>query len=148
MVRLSILLPVFNESHYIEECIDSILSNKSDDFEIIVSDNHSTDDTLIRLQQYNDQRLKIFRPASRISPQRNHWHAFQHSSGSYIYFIGGDGYFVPGIIDRCLPFLERETILLGPVETFYDGSTDTRLVYNDSKTMALVDEGGMLFLRG
>src|SRR5437016_9767283 len=98
MVRLSILIPVFNESHYIDECIQSILVNKSNDFEIIVSDNHSTDDTLSRLGKYSDPRLKVVRPASKLSPQRNHWHAFQNSSGTYIYFIGGDDYFAPGVI--------------------------------------------------
>jgi len=65
-IRLSILIPVFNESHYIDECITSILQNKSRNFEIIVSDNHSTDDTATRLRRYNDERLKVIQPQSLV----------------------------------------------------------------------------------
>src|SRR5260370_34592613 len=147
VVRLSILIPVFNESHYINECIDSVLKNKSRDFEIIVSDNHSTDETISRLRKYDDERLKIVQPPTKLTPQRNHWHAFEKSCGSYIYFIGGDDYFVPGIIDQCINLLNEKTILVAPLETFHDDSGNSRAIYNDRSTMEIIGAGGVTFLR-
>jgi len=146
-IRLSILIPVFNESHYIDECITSILQNKSRNFEIIVSDNHSTDDTATRLRRYNDERLKVIQPPSRLSPQRNHWYSFENSRGSYIYFIGGDDYLAPGIIDECIDLLDGETILMGAVETFHDGSGNIRAIYNDRNVLGIIGEGSIKFLR-
>ena len=59
MLSLSIVIPVFNEDKFIKKNINSLLSNSSRDFEIIIFDNCSDDNTLNILKSFNDARLKI-----------------------------------------------------------------------------------------
>ena len=61
MPSLSIVIPVFNEDKYIKKNIKSLLSNTSRDFEIIVFDNCSDDNTLNILDSFNDARLKVIK---------------------------------------------------------------------------------------
>lgn len=55
----TVLMPVYNVENYIDEAIESILNQSFQDFSIIVVDDASTDNTLIKLQEYTDTRIRI-----------------------------------------------------------------------------------------
>ena len=57
---VSIITPSFNSSRFIEECIDSVLSQTYYNWEIILWDNHSTDNTKQIVKSYNEDRIKYF----------------------------------------------------------------------------------------
>lgn len=57
--KFSILMPTYNQAHYIKESIDSVLSQTIDDFELIVCNDGSTDNTLEVLAQFTDPRVKV-----------------------------------------------------------------------------------------
>jgi glycosyltransferase involved in cell wall biosynthesis len=58
---VSVIMAAFNSELYIREAIDSILNQSFQDFEIIVTDDCSTDNTRAILNSYNDNRIKILR---------------------------------------------------------------------------------------
>lgn len=61
MVIFSIIITTYNYGMYIDECIQSCLNQENFyDFEVIVVDDGSTDDTQVRLKKYADNRLKVF----------------------------------------------------------------------------------------
>ena len=52
MPKVSIIIPVFNRSRYLEKCLDSVLNQTLSDIEVICVDDGSTDDSLSKLQNY------------------------------------------------------------------------------------------------
>ena len=81
--RVSIGLPVYNGERYLPQALDAILSQTFEDFELIISDNASTDSTQDICKSYaaNDARVKYFRNSSNIGISRNFNRVFELSSG-------------------------------------------------------------------
>lgn len=132
-VKLSIILPVFNELEYIEQCIASLQSNESKEFEVIISDNHSDDGTYEILKSIDDNRFIIIRPNTKLSPHHHHWFAFNHCKGDYVYNCGGDDYFEDGIIDQVLPYLKNDKVCIGQLRSFNDADGSTMSIRNESE---------------
>ena len=61
--KISIVIPMFNCEKYIQTCIDSILNQTFEDFELIIIDDFSTDQSLKIVESYQDSRIKLFRRA-------------------------------------------------------------------------------------
>ena len=58
--QISVVLPVYNEEKYIEECIWSILNQTYNNFELIIVDDASTDRSLEIINTFNDPRIQLF----------------------------------------------------------------------------------------
>lgn len=122
-LTLSILIPSFNDERYIKECLDSILSNKSNDFEVILNDDHSDDDTLKIAQSYNDSRLTCFLPNKKLGTVKNMKTCCEIAKGRYIFIVGSDDYITSEGIDNIIPKLideEGEGIVTAPMRCFSD----------------------------
>ncbi len=57
--KISVLMPVYNGEKYVKEAVDSVLNQSFKDFELIIVDNHSTDNTVNIIKSYTDPRIKI-----------------------------------------------------------------------------------------
>lgn len=90
MLKYSIIIPTLNGKQSLELTIKYILSINRDDFEVIVSDNHSIDGTIELLNSFNDSRLKIFQPPCRLPHSEHLNFAYSKASGLWINHIGDD----------------------------------------------------------
>lgn len=89
-VECSIIIPVYNGLDYTEKCIDTLLKGVSKtDFEIIVVDNGSTDDTPIYLASYDD-KIKTISPGSNLGFSKANNLAAQNASGRYLILLNND----------------------------------------------------------
>ena len=59
MPKLSVIVPVYNTEKYLRECIDSILAQTFTDFELILVDDGSTDDSLSIIKEYQQQEDNV-----------------------------------------------------------------------------------------
>ena len=86
----SIIVPLFNKSNYIYRCIKTILDQEFENFEIIIIDDGSTDDSpLIVKQCFYDQRIRLFQTNNQgVSAARNK--GLDAASGEFILFIDAD----------------------------------------------------------
>ncbi len=96
-LKYSIILPVYNGLPYLETAVASVLTSNRNDFELLVSDDHSTDGSIQYLESIKDSRLRLLRTPARMS-MAEHWEwALSHSKGSWGMFLGQDdalqGYF-------------------------------------------------------
>ena len=92
-MKFSIIIPVFNAQHYIAKCIDSILDQTVTDWELILVNDGSSDDSFLILQQYQkkDKRIKLFSQNNAgPGPARNL--GLRHAQGDYVVFIDSDDY--------------------------------------------------------
>ena len=93
MIRLSIIIPVYNVDKYLENCIDSILKQKLHDYEIILVDDGSTDDSGLICDKYskkNEFVKVIHKENGGLSDARNA--GIKRAIGEYLMFVDSDDY--------------------------------------------------------
>ncbi len=96
MAKVSIIVPAYNAQNTIGRCLDSILKQTYSDFELLVMDDGSRDDTPRILDEYaaSDARIRVMHKAnSGVSDTRNQ--ALDLASGEYIQFLDADDWITP-----------------------------------------------------
>lgn len=108
---VSVALPVFNGARYLEEALDSLLAQTFEDFELLIADNASTDDTPTIAAEYaaRDPRIRYHRNAENIGAARNFNLAFSLTSGRYFKWAAHDDLIHPELLARCVEALERDS---------------------------------------
>jgi len=91
-MKVSVLIPSFNYGRFIEEAIESVLSQSFKDFELIVVDNNSSDNTKEILEAYlkTDSRISYYCNEKNIGAQANFNQALLLARGDYIKFLNAD----------------------------------------------------------
>lgn len=88
---ISIIIPTFNSGKTIKRCIDSIVEQTFHDWELLVMDGVSTDDTLTVVRPYNDPRIRMYsEPDKGIYDAMNK--GILEARGEWLYFLGSDDY--------------------------------------------------------
>ena len=78
--KLSVCIPVYNGAAFIKETIDSVLNQNFKDFEIVIVDNQSTDNTISIVKSYSDPRIKLFINETNIGMIPNWNKAMEHAT--------------------------------------------------------------------
>lgn len=107
-IKISIIIPVYNVEKYLRECLDSILAQTFQDFEIICVDDGSTDKSLEILQEYKrkDDRFVILQQRhAGAGAARNH--GLKLAEGKYIQFLDSDDYFEPNLLEELYTRAEK-----------------------------------------
>ena len=106
-MKVSIGLPVYNGSKYIGEAIESILAQTYGDFELIISDNASTDDTEEVCRSYNDNRIRYYRSDKNRGAAWNYNRTESMANGEYFKWAAHDDKLSPDFLSKCIPHLDR-----------------------------------------
>ncbi len=127
MVKISVIIPVYNVEKYLEECLDSIINQTFEDIEIICIDDGSTDNSLDILREYekSDKRLSVVcQENSGLSITRNH--GIKLAKGDYIYFIDSDDYLELTALEELYEISKEKNldILIFKLINFDDGTTN------------------------
>src|ERR1039458_9626491 len=90
--KVSIVVPLYNAGPFLAECLDSILSQSFDDFELLVSDDGSTDGSLAHVKSYaaKDARIRWWKNPQNLGQTRNHNACLQEARGEFIKFVHQD----------------------------------------------------------
>jgi glycosyltransferase involved in cell wall biosynthesis len=109
MPQVSIGLPVYNGERYVKDAIQSILEQTFTDFELIISDNSSTDDTerICREFAKQDQRIRYDRNPCNLGAAANYNRVFALSTGKYFKWAAHDDMCAPEYLAKCVDILER-----------------------------------------
>lgn len=102
---VSVCLATYNGERYIKEQIDSILPQLSENDELIISDDHSTDNTCTIIKQYNDVRVKLIINGLAKGVTHNFENALLHSKGDIIFLADQDDVWLPTKIQELSLFL-------------------------------------------
>lgn len=106
---ISVCLLVFNHVEVIESTIRTVLDQSLKDFEIIVSDDSSTDGTWERLLQMamEDPRIRVIRTPHNMGMPGNANHAVSHASGDYIALLHHDDIYRSDLLEKWAAVLDR-----------------------------------------
>jgi len=106
MPKFSVLIPTHNREDLLKYAIQSVLVQDYKDFEIIVSDNASTDGTEQLVKKFNDDRIKYTKLTPEKSCADNWNNALSNSTGDYVIIIGDDDALVPGALSEINKHIE------------------------------------------
>lgn len=108
--KVSIGLPVFNGENFIREAVDSILSQTFEDFELIISDNASSDGTeaICRDYEARDKRIKYHRNSENLGAAANYTRVFSLASGEYFKWAAHDDVCGEDYLTKCVQVLDQD----------------------------------------
>ena len=123
-MKLSIIIPTFNSSAVMSRALESIISQTFEDWEVLIMDGASTDNTIEIARTYNDKRIHIFsEPDKGIYDAMNK--GIKNAQGEWLYFLGSDDW-----------LLNNEVLL----QVFAINIDDYDVVYGDVEAPQLAKE--------
>ena len=93
--KVSVCIPVYNGSEYIADSIQSVLAQTYNNFNLIVCDNRSTDNTEEIVRNFKDPRLTYERNKKNLGLVGNHNRCLELADGQYVYFLHHDDIMLP-----------------------------------------------------
>ncbi|MBR0353397.1 MAG: glycosyltransferase [Oscillospiraceae bacterium] len=148
--RLSVILPVYKAEHYLERCIDSVLVQSFSDYELILVDDGSPDNSGLICDEYasRDQRVRVIHQQnSGSSAARNA--GIKDARGEYIYFVDSDDYIEQGLFAAALKAVEGFDLLTINFRKVDDSGEELeRHIFNDTVILFESDYERFLFLAG
>lgn len=108
---VSFCIAVYNKADATYNLVQSLLSNQNPRFQVVISDNASTDDTVERLLSIEDSRLKVVVNPTNLGPEKNWGKALENGDGRFLYFIIGRDVINPKRIGILIDLLEQADAL-------------------------------------
>jgi glycosyltransferase involved in cell wall biosynthesis len=128
--QVSIAMPVFNGARFLPYAIDSILAQTFRDFELVISDNASSDATQDLCEAYAaaDSRVRYYRKERNRGAAWNYNNATALSRGEYIKHAAHDDVLAPTYLERCVQALDRDSdVVLAYPRTIHIDENGNRL---------------------
>lgn len=122
---VTIMVAAYNSENYVAECLESLKSQTYDDFEVIVVDDASTDDTVrvVRDCIGNDQRFKVVECAENAGPGATRNRALELARGEYVMYVDSDDMLVSDAIEKLIGRARYQRLdeLHFSAQSFYEG---------------------------
>ena len=107
MIKVSIIIPLYNNEHYVTQTIDSCLAQTHDNIEIIVVENGSTDKSCQIVKSIDDTRLSVFQILKPNAAAARNF-GYQKAKGAYIVFLDADDVMASNKIELQLKALSNK----------------------------------------
>jgi len=142
MPHVSIGMPVYNGEPFLKEALDALLAQTFTDFELIISDNASTDETEAICREYSkkDSRIRYFRNKENLGAAFNYNRVFDLALGEYFKWAAADDLCAPDYLEKCTVVLDRqpEVALCYPKTTIIDERGNMIMHYDDNLNLRSV----------
>jgi glycosyltransferase involved in cell wall biosynthesis len=125
---VSIVIPTYNHAPMLQRALTTVVEQTYQNWNAIVVNNYSTDNTLEVIAEFNDPRIQCinFRNNGVIGASRNE--GITLATGEYVAFLDSDDTWFPTKIEKCVAFLENGSDLVCHAEYWIDESGKSRLV--------------------
>ncbi|MBJ6137699.1 glycosyltransferase family 2 protein [Marinobacter litoralis] len=107
MPKASIIVPAFNAAQYIGKTLDSILNQSFQDFEVVIIDDGSSDETASIISQYDDPRIRYFHQDNSGKPAIPRNRAIQKARGEFVFIFDSDDIMLPGKLATTVECMEK-----------------------------------------
>lgn len=106
MPQVSIITPCYNSALYIDETIKSVINQTYSDWEIIITDDGSTDQSIDIIKQYNDPRIILLQTEKNGGAGHARNISLKKATGRYITFLDSDDYWEPTFLQKMVDFMQ------------------------------------------
>ena len=107
---VSIITPSFNSSRFIEECIDSVLSQTYNNWELLIVDDCSSDNSSELVEKYSDKRISLIVLEKNVGSSEARNIAIRKAKGKYIAFLDADDIWLPTKLQDQIYFMQKKDI--------------------------------------
>lgn len=105
---VSVIMPNYNGAKYIKDSIDSVLAQTYQNWELIIVDDCSTDNSLEVIAQYQDERIKVFKNEKNSGAAVSRNKAIENATGRYIAFLDSDDLWLENKLALQLEFMQKK----------------------------------------
>lgn len=104
MIRLSVVVPVYNVEKYLRQCLDSVIVPGTDEYEIVCVNDGSTDGSAKILEEYSEKYPELVRVITTVNGGLGAASntGIKAAKGEYVGFLDSDDYLVPGAVEEML----------------------------------------------
>ena len=108
----SIIIPTYNRANDLKRCLESLLTQTYQNFEVLVCDDGSTDNTNDVVNEFNDRlNINYIWKENWGGPARPRNNGIRAAKGEWICFLDSDDYWYPTKLDDCLPYLDKSDVV-------------------------------------
>ncbi|ACB52532.1 glycosyl transferase, family 2 [Crocosphaera subtropica ATCC 51142] len=107
MVKVSVCIPTYNRSHYLTYAVNSVLNQTYTDFELIICDDGSPDNTSEVVAGFEDRRIHYIRHEKNMGRSRNMRSGFEASKGDYFIKFDDDDALTPEFLEKTVNILDK-----------------------------------------
>ena len=107
---VSIITPSFNSSRFIQDCIDSVLSQTYNNWELLIVDDFSSDNSSELVKRYNDDRILLIELKKNVGASEARNIAIRKAKGKYIAFLDADDIWAPQKLEDQIYFMKKKDI--------------------------------------
>lgn len=108
MPEVSIITPVYNSSKFLEQTIQSVLNQSFTDWEWLITDDCSQDNSIEILEGHKDSRIKIFKTEKNVGAGAARNISLENASGRFITFLDADDFWKPNFLEEMVSFMKKE----------------------------------------
>ena len=119
---ISVIIPTHNSEKYIIDCLNSVFTSTYTNYEVIIVDDGSTDNTINYIKSIRNHDIKIYY-CNNNGPGFARNVGIKHSKGNYIYFIDSDDTINPNTFELLLREIKGNDIVIGNYKIIYDDGT-------------------------
>lgn len=109
---ISIVLPTYNRAKFLPQCINSVINQDYQNWELLIIDNNSTDDTDLVIEKFVDSRVKLFKINNEGLIGRSRNLGIKHSKGEWIAFLDSDDWWLENKLTKTLDACTNYTDLI------------------------------------
>lgn len=117
--KVSVIVVIYNEEKNVGNCINSILNQSFDDFELILVDANSSDNTAEVIRGFSDKRIRCFRLDRWVNIPESRNYGIKNARGDYIFFTDADCTVSSNWISEGISVLERRGVIGCEGKTYY-----------------------------
>ena len=107
---VSIITPSYNSAKFIKQCIESVIAQTYTNWEMLIVDDYSADNSLQILKKYNDKRIQLIELDKNVGASESRNVAIRKAKGKYIAFLDSDDLWEPQKLEKQISFMEKEDI--------------------------------------
>ena len=139
MPTVSVIISSYNHAPYIGQAVQSVLDQTFQDFEILIADDASTDNTLEVLNRFTDPRIRVFFfTENRKTHMKNE--CLKVAAGRYIAILNSDDYMAPDRLQKQVAYLEAHTDHLAVFSHYLEVDVKGNLIFRESDDRYFVRE--------
>jgi teichuronic acid biosynthesis glycosyltransferase TuaG len=126
---VSIITPSYNSAKFIKQCIESVIAQTYTNWEMLIVDDYSADNSLQILKKYNDKRIQLIELDKNVGASESRNVAIRKAKGKYIAFLDSDDLWEPQKLEKQISFMETEGIAFS-FSTYQPMSDDESKLYS------------------
>lgn len=139
---ISIIMPAYNAENHIKKSIQSVINQTYTNWELIIADDNSTDQTVDRIEQFNDSRIRIIKLHTNSGAAVARNNAIEKAHGNYLAFLDSDDLWHPEKLKKQLNFMKENKILFS--STMYANIDENNHILDITVNYKQLDYKGVL----